>query len=464
MDPIHTFGEPSIGVSRAGNVFASGPTGTGTQRSVWDGSVDGGNTYRVINQNVAPNAAQSINAPPGGGDTDLAFDNRTPQNQYFSDLYALACLRNEKSPDEGNTTSQAFRGCASNAPEVDRQWFAVFDPPAGVTSTSPNTVRPTIYQEYGPAPSRWVKSPDGLNYTNADGGTSHFGADGYPAIDQVTGKVFEATYNGGNITMNIGTPNDASGDLTFLDDAAPSNLITVATGVANSGDVANFVVTSMDAARNLYVTWVGRSTTPSLRQVFVAASSPATGWTQWTTPVKVSDGLAGTGDAVNIFPWIKAGGVGMADAVWYGDSSNLDPSSTPSGTGPGHVWNVFMNQLVFPTNPNGTINYAAPSTQLVKVTPHPMDYQDVCLSGTGCITSQGNRNLADFFSVTVDNTGAAEIVYDDMSNGLIQQPFATSNPADHAGAAPVCSGLLSMGRARIQSQDRRTRPVTRSTL
>jgi hypothetical protein len=435
MDPIHTFGEPSIGVSRLGNVFASGPTGTGTQRSAWEVSKDAGDTYRVINQMTPPNAIQSINAPPGGGDTDLAFDNQSPQNHYFSDLYALACLRNEKTSDEGATTTEGFRGCANNLPEVDRQWFAVWDPPAGVTTTSLNLVRPTVYQEYGPAPSTWVKSPDGINYTSADGGNGHFGADGYPSIDQVTGKVFEATYSGSTIKLNIGTPNDMTGDLTFLDDTGGPGLITVASGVANSGDVANFVVSSMDSARNLYVAWVGRSSTPTLRQVFVAASSPTTGWTQWTTPVQVSDGLGSTGDQVNVFPWIKAGGPGMADAVWYGDSSNLDPSSTS----PGHVWNVFMNQVAFPTNPDGTINYNAPSTQLVKVSPHPMDYEDICLSGTGCITNMppGNRNLADFFEVNIDHTGAAEIIYDDMSNGLIQQPFATSNPADHAGAALV---------------------------
>jgi hypothetical protein len=47
-DPIHTFGEPTIGVDPLGRVFVSGPTGTGTQRSVWAGSVDGGHTFRVI--------------------------------------------------------------------------------------------------------------------------------------------------------------------------------------------------------------------------------------------------------------------------------------------------------------------------------------------------------------------------------------------------------------------------------
>src|SRR5207253_4051727 len=103
-------------------------------------------------------------------------------------------------------------------------------------------------------------------------------------------------------------------------------------------------------------------------------------------------------------------------------------------------------------NPDGSLQtdtsgkpLAPASTQLVKVTPHPMDYLDVCLSGTGCIGSQGNRNLADFFEVRMDNSGAAEIVYDDMSNGLIQQPFAASNPADHAGAALVTIARQSGG-------------------
>jgi hypothetical protein len=42
VDPIHTMGEPDIGIDPQGRVFVSGPTGTGTQRSLWFGSVDGG--------------------------------------------------------------------------------------------------------------------------------------------------------------------------------------------------------------------------------------------------------------------------------------------------------------------------------------------------------------------------------------------------------------------------------------
>ena len=439
VDPIHGVGEPDIGVSRAGGVFVSGPAGTGEQRSLWWSSVDGGQTYRVI-EPIAEAANPVVSTPnlPGGGDTDIAFDNQTPQKQYFSDLTALTSIRQVTTSNEGASETQTQNVPATG--EVDRQWFAVWDPPTGVTTTSPVTTRPLIYEEYNGVV--WERSTDGLNYVQASP-NSPFGPDGYPSIDQVTGKVFQANYSGTTVKLNIGTPNDAAGDLSFLDDTSSANLITVATGVANSGDTANFVATSMDSARNLYVVWVGRSNAPAtLRQTFVAAA-PANNavavsgclvncWNNFTT-VQVSDGSQATGDAVNVFPWIKAGGPGMADAVWYGDSSTLSPSATCTPLAAGcHVWNVFMNEVVFPTDSNGAvIPTAAPTTNLVKATPHPMDYLDVCLSGTGCVTSQGNRNLADFFEVNIDHTGAAEIVYDDMSNNLIQA--GTSNALDHAG-------------------------------
>src|SRR5205807_2767757 len=129
---------------------------------------------------------------------------------------------------------------------------------------------------------------------------SPFGGDGYPAIDQQTGKVFQAAgipegypnqADGApeELALNIGTP-DAQGNLTFLDaPAAPgggpdySKLIPIAKGLPDSPDVL-FTVASMDSARNLFVVWVLDSDTnhPSQRQVFVSGASAATGWTNWT--------------------------------------------------------------------------------------------------------------------------------------------------------------------------------------
>src|SRR5438309_8103206 len=106
-----------------------------------------------------------------------------------------------------------------------------------------------------------------------------------------------------------------------------------------------------------------------------------------------------------------------------------------------------MTQVVLPTHgTTGAITGAAPSTTVVKVTPHPMHYDDVCLQGSACIASQGNRNLADFFEVTIDRSGAAEIVYDDTSNKLVQAPnTCTVQVADHCGAGLITVARQSSG-------------------
>ncbi|TMM07939.1 MAG: hypothetical protein E6G02_00220 [Actinobacteria bacterium] len=467
-DPIHTFGEPDIGIDSQGRVFVSGPTGTGTQRSVWFGSVDGGHSFRTISPGPPPSALAGTEAPPGGGDTAINFDRSG--KQYYIDLYALTCDRVATTADGGATAQQNVLGCGTG-PGSDRPWLAVYDPPPGASHQSAYSgPTPLVYEAYnnldGPGPnggSQWNKSLDGLNYTgatNADqtGTTlvtpatettySPFGADGYPAVDQLTGKIFQTsgfpnddgTYD---LLLNIGTPN-AAGNLTFLDaPAVPgggpdySKLIHVADNLPDSPDVL-FTVASMDTARNLFVAWAvdAGSSNPGQRQVFVSAASAASGWSVWTPPVQVSDGSTATGDAVNVFPWLKAG------AVWYGSDKNVDPSGNS-----GQNWNVFMSQVVFPTDSSGAITGAAPSKTLVRVTPHPMHYDSICLAGTGCIASQGNRNLADFFVVTIDRSGAAEIVYDDTSNGLVQPGFTPDNLqlVDHAGAGVVTIARQSSG-------------------
>ena len=475
VDPVHTNGEPDIAVDPQGRVFNSGPTGTGTQRSTWFGSVDGGHTFRVMAQKTVPSAIMSIPAPgPGGGDTDIAFDHTG--KQYFADLWALSCQRVAVTgpASSGAGDEENFLGCnGGTTPGSDRQWFAVYDP----SPTTPNQSAyraaggrtPLVYLVWnnlaGPGPNsgeQWNMSTDGLNYVNATADVttateamySPFGGDGYPAIDQVTGKVFQAAACDSHVCgtdatgvpglyLNVGTP-DATGTLHFLDDNGSggqdlTRLIRIASASASPDTL--FSVLSMDTARNLFVVYAVGDTNPALRQVFVSGATAASGWTKWTTPVQVSDGSTATGDATNVFPWIRAGGPGRADAVWYGSNLQVDPSSHNN-----QAWNVFMSQVVFPTDSTGVLTGASPSAQLVKVTPHPMHYDDVCLQGTGCITSQGNRNLADFFVVNVDPSGAAEIVYDDTSNKLVQSPNTCSvQVADHCGAGVVTVARQSSG-------------------
>src|SRR5205807_8316470 len=183
-------------------------------------------------------------------------------------------------------------GC-SGVPGADRQWLAVYDPPPGTPNASAYTgQRPLIYMAYNnlASGSQWTKSHDGLTYVGAPinpPSYAPFGADGYPAIDQVSGKVFQASGSGNSLLLNIGTPN-ADGDLTFLDAptaAAPggdsSKLIHIADGLKGGPDTL-FSVLSMDSARNLVVAFAVNASNPSDRQVFVSAASPTSGWTKWS--------------------------------------------------------------------------------------------------------------------------------------------------------------------------------------
>ncbi|MGI8608063.1 MAG: hypothetical protein ACR2MY_02360 [Candidatus Dormibacteria bacterium] len=537
-DPIHTYGEPNIGVApnqapyvsqpsniSSGEVYVSGPTGTGTQRSIWQGSVDGGHTFRnIVRSNplgVGPPLCSGLPVPvcgsiaaPGGGDTEINFDHN--RKQYFADLYALACQQTATRTvdntgkdtvveNSGLGPFGTLGGCP--VPGSDRQWILVKDPALAIGPAAaprvPVAPGPTIYMESNtvgavnctPGSGAWYRSTDGLSYVSAEPGQPGgvlstycpFGADGYPSIDQATGKVFQAEYDliGGQpvIQLNIGTPLiGTNGDLCFLDHMkgtytplAPdpcamtprgpnaNQAITVAMNnpalhdvVKDATEAANFVVTSMDSGRNLWVTWVNHAKDPKQHQAWVSVSPPGPNetWDTWSPPVQVSKPPS----AVSIFPWIQSGSAGRADVVWYGDST----SAMPSDTGAKHVWDVYMSQVVFPlaaqqgrtalpriVPPTGIpVDISAtPTVTQVKVTPHPMDLTDVCLLGTLCVSAFGNRNLADFFEVRTDNTGAAMIVYDDMSNGYCQ-PIGlcpSNQQLDHAGSPVVTVARQSSG-------------------
>ncbi len=162
MDPVHTYGEPNIGINPAdGSMYDSGPQGTGVQRSGWEGSVDGGSTFRIVGQcpaasltttvstqscplSLPPNAAASqysVETAPGGGDAEQKFDHNG--NQYFADLYGLACQRVAETSNDGATAPESPLGCGNTAPTCagtptaptacpgegsDRQWLSVLDP------------------------------------------------------------------------------------------------------------------------------------------------------------------------------------------------------------------------------------------------------------------------------------------------------------------------------------------------
>jgi uncharacterized membrane protein YgcG len=410
-DPVHVYGEPDIAVGPTGTVQVSGPQGTGVQRSIWNISVDGGDSYRNVddmrfndgapaNCDATPCLSKAT-LGPGGGDTEIYV---TKNNQtFYNDLWALACFTAGTTKDEGKTVASNPDGCSQNGfANADRQWMTAFDPSPSDHTVSPYAgPKPLVYMAYnGPQVDM---TTDGLNYSTSAG--QYKGNTGSPwIVDQHTGDVMTVTAEGNQLQLGIGVPDEA-GKLTFdyndIGEARedPPGLL--------------FPTLSQDTDRNVYVVW----TEDKNYQVYYTWASPKDGWKKWAPVRQVSKPPA----RVNVFSWSTSGGPGMLDVAWYGT-----PDEVASPDDQDHqTWYLYFAQV-------DHANTAKPHMVQVQASPHPMHYNDICLAGTGCIASVGNRNLADFFKIVLDNAGRARIVYADTSNRLME--VDTPEGASHAGA------------------------------
>ncbi len=439
VDPIHVYGEPDIAVNpKTGAVHASGPQGTGTQRSIYNISVDSGDSYRIV-QNLPENTDRAYGSGavptksalgPGGGDTEIQIAHNG--RAFFNDLGALLTFTAVTTTDDGKTTSIA-NPLAIPKPLGDRQWMALFDPQPSDHTVSPYTGKvPLNYMEYDNLTSgdTVALSDDGVDYSRTAGtyanDATHSVNNGVPVLDQHTGKFLGLTSNsvqtdpnakctGKDLAVAVGVP-DAAGTLSFHYNPL---------AVGRPGCVETlFPVLAQDGARNLYAVWIQDND----YSVYYSWAPPGKDneWKAWSTPRKINRPPAN----VNVFPWIAAGKApGIIDVAWYGTNKTLaqlgadGPSAKKDQT-----WQLFFSQVSAATS-------KTPKVAQVIAAPHPMHYNDICLLGSACITGAGNRNQADFFKVVVDPlTGRARIIYTDSSNRL-SQAIGTDTAADHQGAA-----------------------------
>jgi len=467
VDPVNLYGEPDLrqDPSAANYWYASGPWGTGTQRSIWNQSQDGTHTFRELHDLPDPLQAGGSLHGPGGGDTEIAADHTG--KFYGADLGALVTQHTTISTDRGKTFTTQPLPDAFKDPQLqgtDRQWFGLWDPPnpAAVQSAyhGPFPVNYMIYLagiggtcssncEIGTSSvptTSGDSSQVGLNYGCAPGATGtaacplwNLNDDGFVFLDQLTGKVVQAIEDpSGNAAVEVLTPG-ANGYLAQGPGTGAPQQNLVAT-LTNSGTNTLFPAIAEDAQRNAYYVWVERpssSTTPRLStswQVFYSWSpaGPNNDWSQWSAPIQVSSAPSNTA----IMPWAIAGGNGNLDIAWYGTANTpLNPESDGDSQTASASWFVYMAQV---QNANST----SPIINQVRPVDHPMHHGSICLSGLNCITITGNRNLADFFEITADQNGAAYIVFNNTANDLIQQaPIieadAPAGVIDHTGAEVV---------------------------
>jgi hypothetical protein len=475
VDPINLYGEPDLRFdpSRPGFAYASGPWGTGTQRSIWNQSQDGTRTFRELHDLPDPLHAGGSLHGPGGGDTEIAVDHTG--KFYGADLGALVTQHTTVSGDRGKTFQTEPLPDAFKDPQLngtDRQWFGLWDPPNGVAKSAYKGPFPVNYMVYLEAlgvfnstnqetvvssvPTHSGDSSSvGLNYSCAPGqlGTAAcpgwtLSGDGYVFLDQLTGKVVQAidfqdpAVAGApdQAAVEVVTPG-ADGYMNKVDTpTVPGPRRHIVATLQGASTQAIFPVIAQDSQRNAYYVWVERPHDNSVPrtarswQVFYSWSPPGpnSDWNQWSPPIQVSTPPSVTA----IMPWAVAGGNGNLDIAWYGtDKAAQNPESDNDPATAAASWFVYMAQV------HGATTSSPQITQL-RAVDHPMHHGSICLEGLNCITIQGNRNLADFFEVTTDRTGAAYIVFNNTANDLIQQTPVTGTGVpegvvDHKGAEVV---------------------------
>ncbi|MCU1592583.1 MAG: hypothetical protein JWP11_3839 [Frankiales bacterium] len=429
-DPFRTGTEPTNALAVDGTVYESQIWGFTTTQSFLQRSLDGGSTFNTLS--LAPGGGK-IDPCTGGGDSALATG-RNPGDVWMLDLGVLPEVPARVSADHGNSWTS---NCVANFGDgvnffADRQWLS---------TDLKNNVEIYLYRDTLGTAGEFIKTAPlpsapgtaGLAQVQFASLCVRQGAVAAPCVtDTSTGGPpvtdnwpaspgYGTTYmpqsntNGGMRLVRI-----RPGDSTTKVDESPK---------ASTATPVLFPMAAVDRAGNVYLTWTD-SSDYKVRYVY----SKDFGQT-WSAPVLVSQAPIAT----TVMPTIVAGEDGKIDIAYYGSN---DPKAPTTNNGP---WLLHMDQIF-------GADTAAPVQTHVTMSDRPVHLEPVCLSGLSCTTNTGpagDRQLGDFFTMSLDKDGRAVISFADgdnqlgheAANGLAAPSFAhlvrqATGPSLYGGDVP----------------------------
>jgi len=395
VDFSATSGEPFINSAPvaiapntpAGAPFVSVPFGVSTTVSILWKSIDGGRSFIQLGSRIARDAAPA----PGGGDTHQDFD--AVGRFYYSDLSA-ACVTTAVSDDGGNTFPKVNPLACVGVTDPggltdDRQWSGGFGDGRGYMTTR-------NLQVGGPGGNfHLARTRDaGLTWNSFNQAIGTVSQSGPLVMDKTKRNIggtnyilgYQIYHTGGTALKMLRIKDDDSGSPTVAVDNLP--IITPGGSVATV-----FPVMAVGRDGSLYVTWSnGSSIQMVTSQDFGQTFSP---------PKAVSGAAAPAG---KIMPWVIAGDAGRANVVWYESNEGTGGALT-------NRWDIFMAQTL-----NGLD--ATPTFETTKVNEHTIHFGEICLRGLNCDLplQPGDRSFLEFPSITLDDRGAAMIIWNDNTN------------------------------------------------
>ncbi len=417
---------------------------------------------------IFANGCDNIGVAQGGGDVDIATNLPDPittvPNLALSSLTLAPGITGTNSTDRGNTFAQP-NPVVALIPGDDRQWMD-----AGVDSS-------TVYIAYHDAATFNIdvqRSTDG-GFTYVSGAGEAIDAATFPAAGNVGPN---ATANiAGKLVLDKSASCSSRGNLYSIF-VAPDNATENANGqpmrsvyVAVSTDAKLggptftftdykvfsgpmgaamdniFPALDVDNFGNLYATWSDNTN-------IYFSSSTNQGQT-WLPAKIVSTGP--TAGMANVFPWIGADGNGHVVITWFGnnrpgnsnDTTIMEPCPTGSTTCMQNwaQWKVIMAES---TNASG----ARPVFKLATASDHVVHRGTI---STGGLTGSANRNLGDYFQVSLDPQHHANIAfaddhkvspltasnhtgfYDPQATRLIRANFTHANTIPSVKTTGVCA-------------------------
>jgi hypothetical protein len=385
----------------------------------------------------------------GGGDAEISLGNKIDPSTgclpiAFSGLHNIDLLTNfttSTSTDCGHTWAAPNLFAVQNV-GVDRQWqtfdgaktnFLIYheittseivvsrslDAGATYTSLSPEGARGIIDPATMPAAANNNQIGNIVtDYSQATGGTYSNG-DPIHALYAIFGAPRDAADN-------------AAGQQAGADTSAYNHVDTIYVGKSTDGGVTwtdakvfgvdpstnrelnmLFPVVAVDSAGTVYAAW-----SDGFKIQYAFSKDHGTTWSKAYQVNTDNRGTTLDPTKADLFPWIAAGSNGKLDLTWYhgtgGDTSgHRDPGTPPNpDTGdPGTQWTVAFAQLL---NANVADTTGAPTP---KVTALDLDVSglihkgDICNNGIGCDVFGGDRTLLDFFQISVDSAGRANIAF-----------------------------------------------------
>jgi hypothetical protein len=417
--------EPEIKVDIFGNIYVTGIHGVPGGVDLWK-STDKGGSFVYLGQ---PDGAQDKCSPAGPvlcqnglGGGDDAIDVSNGGYLYISSLWA-GSVTMSSSYDGGTggvTPGQAWQvnPVAANVPSDDRQWVAAYGPQ-------------TVYLSY--AVTALTRPPGGIGIfvsKSTDGGKTFTPASeitvpttldtvnvqGNMVVDQYTGYIYTSYIpNGADNVIKVARSTDGGGSWS---------LITAYTGPLGTTNRGVFPILAVDRGGNLHLAFTKSDATGHTNcHIFLTSTANPTAATPtWTTAVQVDNGAA---NASACLPWIVAGSPGAVDVTWLG-STALSPDTANS------TWHVFFAQVTNALNANPTVAQAQVEVAV-------MHNHSICFDGLGCANAgvpdgePGNRDMAEYYTMTLDPDGNANIVYPDSVNG------ACGTEKDPLGLILICT-------------------------